>query len=639
MAMQSPMSIEEISELLDIDDLSESTYLEIKKAAGEDGRGQLPQSIFSTYSAFANTLGGIILLGFQEVSSGEFVLTGIADPNRVIDQLWSNLNNPEKVSINILKDQMVSTGTHNGKHYIKIIVPSAPRELRPVYMGMNPMTGTYRRDFTGDYPCDEATVRRMLAEQKEEPRDAKFLPHFTESDLDSDSLRSYRNRFRSTRSSHPWNNLDDHEFLRSIGGLKRDRISGEEGLTLAGLLMFGKLRSILDEEPYYLLDYQERRAEDDDGSRWVDRVTTDGAWSGNLFDFYQIVIQKLYRDLKVPFKLEGPSRVDDTPVHEALREALTNTLVHADYSGTVPIQIIKRPDMFSFRNPGTMRVPVDDAIRGGLSDCRNRNLQTMFDLIGYGERAGSGLPKIFQNWKEQLWRLPELEETFKPEQTTLVMRMISLLPDEAIKRLESRFGDNFNGLTNEQKLALATVDIEGKVTHARIKEMSEIHPHDLSKALKDLVTRGYLQSAGATRATEYTFPRVSSLLKSEYTIHISSGIKQESEDGSSVHIPSSSVHSERSSVHSEGSSVHSELLELVHQKLGGKKRVSPELMEETIRLLCIGRSLTLEQLEEFLGRSPETIRTHYLNPMVKRGILKLKYPDKPTHPAQGYQAQ
>jgi len=204
--------------------------------------------------------------------------------------------------------------------------------------------------------------------------------------------------------------------------------------------MFGKIRLILDAVPHYLVNYQERRAEEDDGTRWVDRVTTDGTWSGNLYDFFQIVIQKLYRDLKVPFKLAGPFRIDDTPVHEALREALTNTLVHADYSGTVPILIIKRPDMFSFRNPGTMRVPVEDAIRGGLSDCRNRNLQTMFDLIGYGERAGSGLPKIFQNWKEQLWRLPKLKEKFNPEHTILLMRMVSPLPDAVMKSLESRFG-------------------------------------------------------------------------------------------------------------------------------------------------------------------------------------------------------
>ncbi|MDO8873654.1 MAG: hypothetical protein Q7V05_13140 [Methanoregula sp.] len=60
--------------------------------------------------------------------------------------------------------------------------------------------------------------------------------------------------------------------------------------------MFGKLSPILDAVPYYLVDYQERRAENDDGTRWVDRVTTDGTWSGNLYDFFQIAIQKLYRE-------------------------------------------------------------------------------------------------------------------------------------------------------------------------------------------------------------------------------------------------------------------------------------------------------------------------------------------------------
>ena len=68
--------------------------------------------------------------------------------------------------------------------------------------------------------------------------------------------------------------------------------------------------------------------------------------------------------------------------------------------------------------------------------------------------------------------------------------MMSLLPVTVMKSLEKRFGSEFNDLSEEQKLALATVAIEGSVTHARIKEMSDIHPHDLSKALKDLVTRG-----------------------------------------------------------------------------------------------------------------------------------------------------
>ena len=93
----------------------------------------------------------------------------------------------------------------------------------------------------------------------------------------------------------------------------------------------------------------------------------------------------------------------------------------------------------------------------------------MFDLIGYGERAGSGLPKIFQNWREQLWRLPELKEKYIPEQTILVMRMMSLLPDAVMKSLKSRFGSEFNELSKEQKLALATVAIEGSVTMQELK--------------------------------------------------------------------------------------------------------------------------------------------------------------------------
>ncbi len=67
------------------------------------------------------------------------------------------------------------------------------------------------------------------------------------------------------------------------------------------------------------------------------------------------------------------------------------------------------------------------------------------------------------------------------------MRMMSLLPETVMKSLESRLRSQFNELSEEQKLALATVAIEGSVTHASIKEMSDIHPHNLSKAQKDLM--------------------------------------------------------------------------------------------------------------------------------------------------------
>ncbi len=109
----------------------------------------------------------------------------------------------------------------------------------------------------------------------------------------------------------------------------------------------------------------------------------DGTWSGNLYDFYRKVILKLTADLKVPLRLrDGVQRVDETHVHEAIREALVNTLIHADYEGRVSTLMVKRPEGFTFRNPGGLRLPVEQIRGGGVSDCRNRTLQKMFFLLG-----------------------------------------------------------------------------------------------------------------------------------------------------------------------------------------------------------------------------------------------------------------
>jgi ATP-dependent DNA helicase RecG len=46
--------------------------------------------------------------------------------------------------------------------------------------------------------------------------------------------------------------------MQKIGGWNRDRSTNEEGLTLAGLLMFGKFNSIREACPFYFVDYQEK---------------------------------------------------------------------------------------------------------------------------------------------------------------------------------------------------------------------------------------------------------------------------------------------------------------------------------------------------------------------------------------------
>ncbi len=92
----------------------------------------------------------------------------------------------------------------------------------------------------------------------------------------------------------------------------------------------------------------------------------------------------------------GGARIDDTPVHQALREALANCLVNADYYGRQGLVIIKKRDTITMANPGGFRIEIDAAKSGGVSDPRNGTMLKMFNLIDIGERAGSGIPNIFR---------------------------------------------------------------------------------------------------------------------------------------------------------------------------------------------------------------------------------------------------
>ena len=106
--------------------------------------------------------------------------------------------------------------------------------------------------------------------------------------------------------------------------------------------MFGDEYNIVRHFPEYFLDYQEIL---DPSIRWTDRLqSSSGEWSGNICDFYFRVYNKLITDIKIPFKTVDGNRIDDTPIHEALREALANCLINADFYGVRGIVIRKNTE-------------------------------------------------------------------------------------------------------------------------------------------------------------------------------------------------------------------------------------------------------------------------------------------------------
>ena len=145
--------------------LGEETDLEFKSA-----RGGVPGSMWETYSSMANTDGGCILLGVENNGT----ISGLPDPAKARKTVWDLLNNRGQVSINLLSNDQVRVVPVGEKSVLVMEIPRANRRQRPVYVGQNPIKGTYRRNFEGDYLCDPEEVGRMLADQSEEPLTAGF---------------------------------------------------------------------------------------------------------------------------------------------------------------------------------------------------------------------------------------------------------------------------------------------------------------------------------------------------------------------------------------------------------------------------------------------------------------------------------
>lgn len=182
--------------------------------------------------------------------------------------------------------------------------------------------------------------------------------------------------------------------------------------------MFGKGLVVRDVFDNIFMDYRDESHKTDD-VRWNDRITYDGTWENNLFNFLGKVLPQLTTELPKPFKLEGYTRVDDTPLHKAVREACVNMIIHADYMIEGTLKVIKTAEGVEFTNPGILKIPKEQIFQGGNSKARNPRMQAMLRMVGYGDNVGSGFPTILNAWEKQGWTLPELIEDTVLNQVTL----------------------------------------------------------------------------------------------------------------------------------------------------------------------------------------------------------------------------
>ena len=238
--------------------------------------------------------------------------------------------------------------------------------------------------------------------------------------------------------------------------------------------------------------------------RWTDRLqSSSGEWSGNVFDFYFRVYNKITKDIKVPFRMEGGFRVDDTPVHRALREALANCMINTDFYGKYGVLIVKEEDKIVFENPGYIRLGKEQMRRGGKSDPRNKSLMKMFNLIDIGEHAGSGVPNIFNVWEDEGWEEPDIKEDFDPDRTSLTLKFIK---KQAIKTSDKKQAIK----TSDKKQAIKTKNNQKKIQlylqeneTAKTREIADLLSLSMARTREILSMMDEVEAMGRNKTRIY----------------------------------------------------------------------------------------------------------------------------------------
>ena len=473
--------------LEDFDSYREDNRLEVKKA-----KGGLPNSLWDTYSSFCNTAGGCIILGVIEHEDHSWETCGLKDSSKLRKDFFDTINNKKKVSINLVHEEDVVDYTYNDDVILVITVPRATREVKPVYLNDDMFGGTFKRNWEGDYHCTRREVLAMLRDQTEDTPDMKVLEDYSISDFDQESIRSYRIMYNTHHSGHPWTKDPDDKFLVKIGAARE--IKGKILPTAAGLLMFGQEYLIVTAFPEYFLDYREKLKSD---VRWTDRVESQsGDWSGNIFDFFEQVYPKVTADFKKPFATEGAYRVDETPKHLAVREAIANCLVNADYYQSWSVVIERLPDKITLANPGLIRLGKEQMLRGGISEPRNKNILKMFNLIGVGEHAGSGVPDIFEVWKNENLLPPTVTEEFGADRPD---RTIVILPLESAGKTAEKSAEKPAEIKKRYLEILDVMEEDKEYSANEIADLIGLKGSRTRELLNEMVKLGKLYPIGGTK--------------------------------------------------------------------------------------------------------------------------------------------
>lgn len=357
----------ETVEIVSYLEAGEGTRIEFKEASTE-----IPASFYETVCSFLNKEGGTILLGVNDDSE----VIGISKEHvtKFIKSIIASSNDPDLINPPVTLSPREVEVKNKSVIIVKLNVSSQVHKCRSV---------VFDRENDCDLRLlDEGRIKEIYFRKRQVFTESQIVKNLTLEDLDEKLFEKAKSIIRASHPDHAWLELTNIELLKSSLLYKKDFQTGEEGLTHASALIFGKDQTIQSLFPAYKVEAMVRI---NDLDRWDDRLTL----RTNLIDTYRQLMDFIRKHLPERFFLEKDQRKDLREI--IFREFIANIIVHREYTNARATELIIYKDYVVATNPNRAMFhgPLD--IYSFSPYAKNPNIRKFFTAFGWTDEIGSGI--------------------------------------------------------------------------------------------------------------------------------------------------------------------------------------------------------------------------------------------------------
>lgn len=244
----------------------------------------------------------------------------------------------------------------------------------------------YDRSNDGDFKVEAPQqIADIYNRKRNHYSEGTIYPMVQLSDFNMGLFPKIRNLIRGNNEDHPWLSLTDEQLLQKAGLWKRDFASGQEGYTLAAVLLLGKDETIQQILPHYKIDALVRKH---NMERFDDRLYC----TTNLIDAYDQLMDFVAKHLSDPFYLEGTQRRSLRGI--IFREIIVNMIVHREYANARPATFIIYGDRVETENANNPHGEGALFPTSFSSFPKNPSIAKFFMQLGRFDELGSGILNV-----------------------------------------------------------------------------------------------------------------------------------------------------------------------------------------------------------------------------------------------------